>query len=198
MKKITVIGTGYVGLVSGSGLADFGNKVLCVDLNEKRIKDLSIGKGPFFEPGLIELVERNKEAGRLDFNTNIEESISDADVGFHAICDSILGALSLRDIGYYFNNNNKKWKDANSVIFMKFAANKLIENNYYIVNLDLNFICETPNINKYFLKIRSKISKVLNISKKIISIKATTNEKIGFIGNGEGIAVESIVSIENV
>ena len=85
MKNITVIGTGYVGLVSGSGLADFGNKVVCADLNEKRIKDLSIGEVPFFEPGLIEIVERNKVAGRLDFSTNIAESISDADVVFIAV-----------------------------------------------------------------------------------------------------------------
>ncbi|MBF88928.1 MAG: UDP-glucose 6-dehydrogenase [Candidatus Marinimicrobia bacterium] len=85
MKKITVIGTGYVGLVSGSGLADFGNKVNCVDVNKKRIKDLSNGKIPFFEPGLKEIVERNKLSGRLEFNTNIAESISDSDVIFIAV-----------------------------------------------------------------------------------------------------------------
>ena len=110
MKKITVIGTGYVGLVSGSGLADFGNKVVCVDLNEKRIKDLSIGKVPFFEPGLIELVERNKEAGRLDFNTNIEESISDADVVFIAVwtpmaSDGSADLTSVTDVAKTIANN---------------------------------------------------------------------------------------------
>ena len=123
---------------------------------------------------------------------------SDADVGYHAICDSILGSLSLRDIGYYFKNNDKRWKNANSKIFILFAKKKLNEKNFKIVNLDINFICQTPLINKHIKKMKSNISKNLNILKDIISIKATTNEKIGLIGNGEGIAAESIASIENV
>ncbi len=123
---------------------------------------------------------------------------SDADVGYHAICDSILGSLSLRDIGYYFKNNDKRWKNVNSNIFLKFAKKKLEEKNYRIINLDINFICETPKIDKYVKKMKMNISNILEISKNIISIKATTNEKIGLIGKGEGIAAESIVSIENV
>ena len=74
----------------------------------------------------------------------------------------------------------------------------LIEKNYEIVNLDINFICETPNINKYSNLMKVNICKIFKISKNIISIKATTNEKIGLIGKGEGIAAESIVLIENV
>ena len=123
---------------------------------------------------------------------------SDADVGYHAICDSILGSLSLRDIGYYFKNTDIKWRNANSNIFMKFTSDKLLENNFRIINLDINFICETPNINKYINKMKLNISNIFDISKKIISIKATTNEKIGLIGKGEGIAAESIILIENV
>ena len=123
---------------------------------------------------------------------------SDADVGYHAICDSILGSLSLRDIGYYFKNNDQKWKNANSKIFIIFAKEKLKENNYKIINLDINFICQTPQINKYIKNMKLNISKNLNIFQNIISIKATTNEKIGLIGEGKGIAAESIVSIENV
>ena len=123
---------------------------------------------------------------------------SDADVGFHAICDCILGSLSLNDIGYYFNNKNIKWKNANSKIFMKFCSNKLIEKGYKIVNLDINFICESPNIRKLSPLMKIKISKLLNIPLKKISIKATTNEKIGFIGRGEAIAAEAIIQIVNV
>tara|TARA_Y100000590_G_scaffold402891_1_gene489021 strand:- start:743 stop:1888 length:1146 start_codon:yes stop_codon:yes gene_type:complete len=123
---------------------------------------------------------------------------SDADVGFHAICDSILGALSLRDIGYYFNNKNKKWKNVDSKVFLLFAKKKLKDNNFKIVNIDINFICETPKIHKLIKKMINNISKILSIKKDIISIKATTNEKISFIGKGEAIAAESIVSIENV
>ena len=78
---------------------------------------------------------------------------SDADVGYHAICDSILGSLSLKDIGYYFKNNDKRWKNVNSKIFLLFAANKLKEKKYRIINLDINYICQTPQINKYIKKI---------------------------------------------
>ena len=122
---------------------------------------------------------------------------SDADVGFHAICDSIFGSLSMNDIGYYFNNNNKKWKNASSTIFLNYCKNKLIEKGFYIVNLDINFICENPSISKYKSKMIKNIARLLSIPTNIISIKATTNEKIGFIGDGLGIAAESIVQISN-
>ena len=122
---------------------------------------------------------------------------SDADVGIHAVCDSIFGALSMKDIGYYFSNNNEKWKNKNSTFFLKFAKDKLREKKYFIVNLDINFICEKPNINKYRKKMISNLSSILSIPEKIISIKATSNEKIGFIGDGLGIAAESIIQISN-
>ena len=85
MKKITVIGTGYVGLVSGSGLADFGNYVTCVDVNDEQINLLSSGHIPFFEPGLKEIVERNMAADRLCFSTDVSGAISQADVIFIAV-----------------------------------------------------------------------------------------------------------------
>ena len=85
MKKITVIGTGYVGLVSGSGLADFGNYVTCVDVDDERINLLSSGHIPFFEPGLTEIIERNMAADRLCFSTNMSGAISQADVIFIAV-----------------------------------------------------------------------------------------------------------------
>ena len=122
---------------------------------------------------------------------------SDADVGYHAICDSIFGALSMRDIGYHFKNNEKKWKNVNSKIFMKFCYKQLKRKKFTIVNIDINFICEKPNISKYIKKMKMNISNLLNTNKNRISIKATTNEKIGFIGKGEGIAAESIILIQN-
>tara|TARA_Y100001970_G_scaffold63129_1_gene80790 strand:+ start:5196 stop:6335 length:1140 start_codon:yes stop_codon:yes gene_type:complete len=122
---------------------------------------------------------------------------SDADVGIHAICDSIFGALSMNDIGYYFPNDNSKWKNKNSIFFLKFAREQLKEKKFNIVNLDVNFICEKPNIIKYRKKMIKKISSILKIPENIISIKATSNEKIGFIGDGLGIAAESIVQICN-
>ena len=122
---------------------------------------------------------------------------SDADVGYHAICDSIFGALSMRDIGYYFPNTNKVWKNKPSSTFVTFCKKKLDEKGYHIVNLDINFITEKPKISKYVNKMKKNISKILKIPSKIISIKATTNEKISFIGKGEGIAAESIIQISN-
>jgi len=122
---------------------------------------------------------------------------SDADVGYHAICDSILGSLSLKDIGFYFSNKNPKWQNANSKIFMEFCYKKLEEKNFKIVNLDINFICESPNINKISYLMKNNISKILKISPKIISVKATTNEKVGLIGSGKAIAAEAIVQIVN-
>ena len=122
---------------------------------------------------------------------------SDADVGYHAICDSIFGALSMRDIGYYFPNTNKVWKNKPSSTFVTFCKKKLDEKGYHIVNLDINFITEKPKISKYVNKMKKNISKILKIPSKIISIKATTNEKISFIGKGEGIAAESIIQITN-
>ncbi len=159
---------------------------------------------PIFKSGIgydIHQIDPKSKKGlklcgiKIDYNRLVGHS--DADVGIHAICDSIFGALSMRDIGYYFSNSDPKWKNKNSIHFLKFAKEKLKEKNFYIVNLDINFICEKPNISKYRKQMIKKISSILQISEKIISIKATSNEKIGFIGDGLGIAAESIVQISN-
>ena len=85
MKKITVIGTGYVGLVSGAGISDFGHSVICADIIESKIKLLKNGEIPIYEPGLYELVDRNVNAGRLSFTTKVDEAIQQADVIFIAV-----------------------------------------------------------------------------------------------------------------
>ena len=103
----------------------------------------------------------------------------------------------MRDIGYHFPNNKKKWKNADSSLFVIYCRKKLIEKGFSITNLDINIIAEKPKINKFVKQMKIKISKLLQIKTNCISIKATTNEKIGFIGNGEGIAAESIVQISN-
>ena len=123
------------------------------------------------------------------------KSYSDGDVGYHAICDSIFGALGIGDIGKIFKNNNIKWKNANSKIFLKYAKNKINQYKAKIINIDVNFICEKPTILFYSKKMKLNISKILEINYSQINIKATTNEKIGFIGRGKGIAAESIVSL---
>ena len=85
MKKITVVGTGYVGLVTGTCLADLGNKVICIDIDEEKVKGLKEGTLPIFEPGLEELVKRNVEQGRLSFSTSLEEGIKNSSIIFIAV-----------------------------------------------------------------------------------------------------------------
>lgn len=122
---------------------------------------------------------------------------SDADVCFHSIVDAILGSLSLGDIGDHFPPNEKKWKNANSKIFMDFAKIKLAENNAEIQNLDLTIICEQPKIGKYKQQMREQVSSILDLSVDLVNVKATTSEKLGFTGREEGIAAQSIVLIKS-
>ena len=114
MKKITVIGTGYVGLVSGAGLADFGNHVTCIDVNGKRINSLSSGHIPFFEPGLTEIVERNMAADRLHFSTDVIGAISEADVIFIAVwtpmdSDGSADLSAIKDVSKTIGENIKSY-----------------------------------------------------------------------------------------
>lgn len=113
---------------------------------------------------------------------------SDADVAWHALVDAILGAMALGDIGKAFPPSDDKYKGADSSIFLEYAKNKLIENNYEIGNIDITIICERPKISKYSQEMIAKTAKLLEISEDKISIKGTTTEKMGFTGREEGIA----------
>jgi 2-C-methyl-D-erythritol 4-phosphate cytidylyltransferase/2-C-methyl-D-erythritol 2,4-cyclodiphosphate synthase len=113
----------------------------------------------------------------------------------HAITDSIYGALGLEDIGFYFNPNNSKWKNADSKLFLADALNKLNDNFGLINNIDIIVICEEPKINLHRAVIKNKLSELLSIPITRISVKATTTEKLGFTGRKEGIAVQAIVNI---
>ena len=90
-----------------------------------------------------------------------------------------------------------RWANADSSKFILYCKKKLLEKGFFIINLDINIIAEKPKINKYVPQMKKNIASLLNIKSSNISIKATTNEKIGFIGNGEGIAAEAIVQISN-
>ena len=121
-------------------------------------------------------------------------SHSDGDVILHAITDSILGSLSLRDIGTYFPNNIKNL-DRNSKDFLNFALNKMSEKKYEISNIDIMIVSEEPKINPHYKIIIESICKILKITKRQITIKATTNEESGLIGQGKFIACWSNISL---
>jgi len=123
------------------------------------------------------------------------EGHSDADVGIHASVDAILGAISAGDIGTHFPPSEKKWKDADSSIFLAHTAKLLSENEAQIINLDVTIICEKPKILPHREKMCVQLAKILGIQNSRVSVKATTTEGMGFTGRSEGIAAQAVVSI---
>ena len=120
---------------------------------------------------------------------------SDADALFHAVTDALLGSLSLGDIGTHFPDNDPRYKNADSMVFLK-KAHELIRNRgYYVNNIDVVVMLQQPKISPYTQKMKDKISKILDIGSDRISIKATTTEKLGFVGREEGISVMAVATV---
>jgi len=115
------------------------------------------------------------------------EGHSDADVLLHAICDAMLGALALGDIGIHFPNTDERWKDADSALLLKHVNELINSKGYELGNLDCVLAMEKPKISPYVEQIRNRISEMLNADVEQISIKATTTEKLGFVGRAEGV-----------
>jgi 2-C-methyl-D-erythritol 2,4-cyclodiphosphate synthase len=120
---------------------------------------------------------------------------SDADVLIHAICDAMLGAAALGDIGMHFPDSDKRFKGISSLILLKQVTSLIRRNGYEIGNIDSTVILEYPKIGKYTDAMKKKMGKVLGISPSKISIKATTHELLGSFGRGEGCAAMAIVSL---
>lgn len=123
---------------------------------------------------------------------------SDADVLIHAIIDAICGALCIGDIGSLFPDTDNAYKDIDSMILLGKLKDKLKENNYKIGNIDSIIVAQEPKMRPYIDQMRQNIAKVLEISEKDVSIKATTTEKLGFEGRKEGISSQAVVLIENI
>ena len=123
---------------------------------------------------------------------------SDADVGLHAITDAIYGAIAAGDIGIHFPPNNPAWKDTSSDIFLKHAVQLADKLGYQINNVDCTIICEKPKIGPLSDKMKTSISKIMELDKNRISVKATTSEKLGFTGREEGIAALATASVSKV
>jgi len=120
---------------------------------------------------------------------------SDGDVLIHAICDSLLGAAGLRDIGFYFPDNDPQYKGIDSKILLKKSYGLISVEGFRINNLDSTVCLEKPKISSYIPEMRKIISSILNIWPENVSIKATTTEKMGFTGREEGIVALSVVTL---
>lgn len=123
---------------------------------------------------------------------------SDADALLHAITDAILGAAALGDIGQHFPDTDPAFKNADSTKLLKESYRMVQEEGYSVVNVDSTVVAERPKLSKYIPDIRNHIAETLECDSNQISVKATTNEKMGFIGREEGIAVHAIVLLRKV
>lgn len=121
---------------------------------------------------------------------------SDADVLLHAIADSLLGAAALADIGKLFPDNDPKYLGADSLVLLKEVASVLQKNGYSVVNVDSTVIAQAPKLAPYIQKMRENIANALSIDVSCVSVKATTEEKLGFTGEKLGIAAHAVCLIQ--
>jgi len=120
---------------------------------------------------------------------------SDADVGIHALCDAIYGAMADGDIGRHFPPTENQWKDADSARFLRHAAARVTERGGRIVNVDVTLICERPKIAPHAAAMMQRLADLMDIDVSRVSVKATTTERLGFTGRMEGIAAQAAVSL---
>jgi 2-C-methyl-D-erythritol 2,4-cyclodiphosphate synthase len=120
------------------------------------------------------------------------EGHSDADVVIHALCDAILGATGNGDIGQHFPNTDPKWSGADSTVFLKEVLRMTADRGYAVSNVDISLLAERPKLGPYFTPMRQHLAKVLGVPEDCVGLKATTNESLGAIGRGEGIAAFAV------
>lgn len=123
---------------------------------------------------------------------------SDADVLIHAICDALLGAANLRDIGYHFPDTSPDFKDADSKILLIKCIDLLHEKGYCVGNIDSTVCAEQPKLNPHIPAMQQKLAELIGVDSDAISIKATTSEKMGFVGREEGITAYAVALIEKI
>ncbi|MEO7065815.1 MAG: 2-C-methyl-D-erythritol 2,4-cyclodiphosphate synthase [Rhodanobacter sp.] len=123
---------------------------------------------------------------------------SDGDVVIHALCDAIFGALALGDIGQHFSPSDARWRDADSRVFLRHAAALMREHGYTLGNADITVICEAPKVRAHAAPMCACLAEDLGCTVDRFNVKATTTEKLGFLGRGEGIAAQACVLLEHV
>jgi 2-C-methyl-D-erythritol 2,4-cyclodiphosphate synthase len=121
---------------------------------------------------------------------------SDADVLLHAICDALIGAAALGDMGAHFPDTDPRYKDSDSRKLLREVGKLLTENGWRVINIDATIIAEAPKMAPHIPAMVQNIAQDLDIDVKDVNVKAKTNEKIGYIGRGEGIAVEAVACIK--
>ena len=120
---------------------------------------------------------------------------SDADVLIHVICDALLGAANLGDIGHHFPDTEKEYKDIDSKILLERVVDLIYKEGYKLANIDSTICLERPKISSYIPRMKDAIAKCMRIDKKLISIKATTTEKLSFVGREEGVSAYATILI---
>jgi 2-C-methyl-D-erythritol 2,4-cyclodiphosphate synthase len=123
---------------------------------------------------------------------------SDGDVLIHALCDALLGAANLRDIGFHFPDTSAEFKDINSLILLERTMELLRRNGYNVVNADMTLCLERPKIKDYVPQMIENLSRAMETNIDRVSVKATTNEKMGFVGKEEGMTAYAVVLIYRV
>ena len=119
----------------------------------------------------------------------------DADVALHALMDALLGAAAMGDIGKHFPDTDERFKGADSMQLTLHVKKLLQEEGWQVNNVDVTIIAQRPKLAGYIAKMRANVAKVLDVAESVVNIKATTTEKLGFTGRGEGIAAEAVASI---
>lgn len=120
---------------------------------------------------------------------------SDADVALHALSDALLGAAALGDIGKHFPDTDERFKGADSANLLEHVVHLVEEKGWQVNNVDVTIIAQKPKLASYIPAMRSRVAQVLKIDEDCVNVKATTTEKLGFTGRGEGIAAEAIASL---
>jgi 2-C-methyl-D-erythritol 2,4-cyclodiphosphate synthase len=118
---------------------------------------------------------------------------SDGDVAIHALCDAMLGALALGDIGQHFPPSDMRWKGANSRDFLRHCNDLIAQRGWGVGNADITVVCERPKIGPHAQAMRECMAADLGVGIDAVSVKATTSEKLGFTGRGEGVAAQAVV-----
>lgn len=121
---------------------------------------------------------------------------SDADVIVHAVIDALFGAAGVGDIGTHFPPTDERWRDADSIELLRAAVTVLAGINYQVVNVDATVICEAPRVGPHITEMRERIAGAIGIGPRHVSVKGKTNERMGWIGRGEGVAAIAVAAID--